>query len=127
MFADRNRLFQVFNILMVNAAEAMGAEPESKPKILKVSTSDKRFLTVQNGYVEGVLIEIQDTGCGISEDNIHKLRDPFFTTKCPTGGKNSGLGLSILYEVVDMHGGKVEVSSVEGVQTTFKIYIPCPV
>jgi len=117
-------LFQVFNILMTNAIEAMFDNTEDTLRVLTIKTEDMQFYTFSHQYVNGVMVSIQDTGCGISPENLEKLRNPFFSTKGPTGGKNAGLGLSILYEVVEKHGGRVEVESQEKGGTTFKIYIP---
>jgi len=124
VLGDSTRLFQVFNILMTNAIEAMFDNTEDTLRVLTIKTEDMQFYTFSHQYVNGVMVSIQDTGCGISPENLEKLRNPFFSTKGPTGGKNAGLGLSILYEVVEKHGGRVEVESQEKGGTTFKIYIP---
>ncbi|MEW6328184.1 MAG: ATP-binding protein [Thermodesulfobacteriota bacterium] len=69
---------------------------------------------------EAVEIDISDTGCGISKENLGKLFHPFFTTK--KGG--TGLGLSICWKLVEKQGGIIGVRSVEGEGTTFSIKIP---
>ncbi|MBW1693391.1 MAG: HAMP domain-containing histidine kinase, partial [Deltaproteobacteria bacterium] len=66
--------------------------------------------------------QVQDTGPGIPKDHIGKIFDPFFTTK--EIGKGSGLGLSIVYGIVEQHGGKVSVSTEEGKGTTFTVSLP---
>jgi signal transduction histidine kinase len=66
------------------------------------------------------IIEVQDNGCGIKEEDIDRVFDPFFTTR-PTG---TGLGLSITKRIIEEHGGKIEVESVWGEGTKFKIYLP---
>ena len=124
VLGESTRLFQVFNILLNNAMEAMLNEPPDKKLSIVIQTEDAPFLSLNGDAINGVMVSIQDTGEGIAKENIEKLRNPFFTTKSPGGGKNSGLGLSILYEVVEKHAGKVEVSSIEGVGTTFRVYIP---
>ena len=78
----------------------------------------------QEAALEGVKVEIEDTGPGISPEIRAKMFNPFFTTKGPTGGKNIGLGLSILMEVVAGHNGVIEVDSIVGVGTTFKVFLP---
>jgi len=69
-----------------------------------------------------VEITIKDNGNGIPEKNLDKIFQPFFTTK-PTG-QGTGLGLSLSYDVIKAHGGKIEVSSKEGVGTEFLIQLP---
>jgi len=66
-------------------------------------------------------IKIQDTGHGISEDNIENLFDPFFTTKAQQG---TGLGLSVSYGIIRDHGGDIEVKSELDKGTTFTINLP---
>jgi signal transduction histidine kinase len=67
-------------------------------------------------------VVFQDTGCGISEENLSNVFNPFFTTKSPGGG--IGLGLAIVYRIVENHQGKIEFESQEGKGTTFKITLP---
>ena len=69
-----------------------------------------------------VKILIEDTGTGISNENLTKIMDPFFTTKPP--GKGTGLGLSITYEIIQNHKGKISVSSNPGKGTSFLITLP---
>ena len=67
-------------------------------------------------------IIVQDTGTGISRENIKKIYDPFFTTKA--AGKGTGLGLSVSYGIVREHGGNISVDSKPGVGTSFKLELP---
>ncbi len=67
-------------------------------------------------------ISIKDTGCGIPEENIKKIQEPFFSTKKEKMG--TGLGLSITYNLVKKLGGNISVESKEGVGTTFTITLP---
>jgi len=66
--------------------------------------------------------QVQDTGTGIAEEHVAKIFDPFFTTK--EIGKGSGLGLSIVYGIIEQHGGKISVFSQEGKGTTFTVSLP---
>ncbi|MFZ5998757.1 MAG: PAS domain S-box protein [Nitrospirota bacterium] len=66
------------------------------------------------------IVEIADNGCGIREEDVSRIFDPFFTTR-PSG---TGLGLSITKRIIEEHGGKIEVESIWGEGTTFRIYIP---
>jgi len=71
-----------------------------------------------------LVIEVKDNGIGISKENIEKVRNPFFTTKSPTGGENIGVGLSYAYRTIESLGGHIELHSIEGKETTFTIIIP---
>jgi signal transduction histidine kinase len=107
-FGNAGRLQQVFLNLFVNARDAM---PEGGE--LRVVTD-----TV-NAKIE---IIVQDTGTGISRENIKKIYDPFFTTKA--AGKGTGLGLSVSYGIVQEHGGNISVESQPGVGTSFRLELP---
>jgi signal transduction histidine kinase len=65
---------------------------------------------------------VQDTGTGISGENIRKIYDPFFTTKA--AGKGTGLGLSVSYGIIQEHGGSISVESKTGVGTSFRLELP---
>lgn len=69
-------------------------------------------------YVE---IKVSDTGCGINNEDLHKIFDPFFSTK---GQKGNGLGLAVIWGIVDNHNGTITVDSEIGKGTTFKIRLP---
>jgi two-component system, NtrC family, sensor kinase len=69
-----------------------------------------------------VMIDIWDTGVGISQENIKRIYDPFFTTK--TTGKGTGLGLAVTYGILQEHGGRIFVDSAPGKGTHFKIKLP---
>jgi hemerythrin-like metal-binding protein len=104
-----SQLNQVFMNLLVNAAHAIGPE--------------RGRITVKTGVSgDKVWIEVADSGCGIPEDIRQKIFDPFFTTK-PVG-KGTGLGLSLSYGIIQNHNGKIEVDSVVGQGSTFRITLP---
>ena len=67
-----------------------------------------------------VRIDVEDTGCGMPKETAEKIFAPFFTTKA----RGTGLGLAVVKKVADRHKGKVEVTSVVGKGTCFKLYIP---
>ncbi|MGE3318258.1 MAG: ATP-binding protein [Candidatus Berkiella sp.] len=108
VYGNYNQLTQVFVNLLVNASQAI---------------AEKGTITVKTFVQRGkVVIVMADTGCGISQDNIHKIFDPFFTTK-PIG-IGCGLGLSITYGIIQDHGGTIDVTSKINVGTTFIIRLP---
>ncbi|WP_339731988.1 ATP-binding protein [uncultured Gimesia sp.] len=108
-----NELNQVFLNLFVNAAHAIEAKQVQELGTVKVQTA------VEGKYV---VISISDTGCGMPEEVKKKIFDPFFTTK--EVGKGTGQGLAITHNiVVEKHGGRIEVDSIEGEGTTFRIYL----
>lgn len=103
-----SQINQVFMNMLVNAAHAI----EGKGVI--------RIRTGREG--ERVWVEIADSGKGIAPEHLKKIFEPFFTTK-PVG-KGTGLGLSVSYNIVQKHGGQVEVSSEVGKGTTFRVWLP---
>jgi PAS domain S-box-containing protein len=108
-------LNQVFLNLIVNAAHAIhDAGKDAETGEIHIGTS-----------LEGntAIIRVRDNGCGIPEDNISKLYDPFFTTK--EVGRGTGQGLSIAHSiVVDKHSGNIDVSSRLGEGTEFVLRVP---
>ncbi len=113
ILSDPTQLQQVFLNLITNAIDAH----ESKQQQGSVAISST-FLE-SKGYVE---IVVSDTGCGISEDNLSKVFDPFSTTK-PIG-KGTGLGLSICYSIIMRLGGQIQVKSILNQGTDFTIRLP---
>ena len=106
--ADPDQLQQVCINLILNAIQAM---PDGGTLTLRTA--------VENGQIK---MDVQDTGCGISPENMHKLFTPFFTTKKEV--KGVGLGLAVSYGIIQRHHGKISVKSKEGEGTTFSIYLP---
>jgi PAS domain S-box-containing protein len=105
---NAGKLQQVFLNLFVNARDAM---PEGGELRILTDTADSK-----------IEILVQDTGTGISRENIKKIYDPFFTTKAV--GKGTGLGLSVSYGIVQEHGGNISVESKPGVGTSFRLELP---
>lgn len=107
--SDKGKFQQVFVNLINNAFQAMG---------------DNGSLSIEMSSMEPdmICIMVQDTGCGIPEENLSKIFDPFFTTKGESEG--TGLGLSITYGLMQKLKGKIEVKSKVGKGTTFKLVFP---
>jgi len=107
--ANPGQLQQVFMNLIINAHHAM---PEGGE------------LTVRTGPVpqRRLFIEIEDTGCGIAQEDLNRIWDPFFTTK--EEGKGTGLGLSVSRNITENHGGMIGVESTVGVGTLFRVVLP---
>jgi PAS domain S-box-containing protein len=108
LMADFDQLYQVCTNLFLNAIQAM---PQGGKLTIRTSVNDGQLK-----------IEVQDTGCGISPENMRKLFTPFFTTKHEV--KGVGLGLAISYGIIQRHHGRIEVQSKKGEGTTFTICLP---
>jgi PAS domain S-box-containing protein len=109
---NAGRLQQVFLNLFLNAKDAM-----SNGGTLRIATT--------NGDSVGVMVS--DTGTGIAQEHIHRIYDPFFTTKTtPREGqpRGTGLGLSVTYGIIQEHAGKIRVESRRGQGTTFYLDFP---
>jgi two-component system, sporulation sensor kinase E len=107
---DPSGLRQVFMNLLINACQAIKDGGR-----VQVSTiySDK----------EGAIhVQVRDTGCGIDQDVIDRIWDPFFSTK--EVGKGIGLGLALTYNIVKRHGGEITVESRVGEGTQFTVLLP---
>ncbi len=120
---DPTQLQQFLMNLAVNARDAM---PEGGELAFSTSIAvlDRAFCASHPGVVPGkyVRIEVSDSGTGISKDHLEKIFDPFFTTK--EQGHGSGLGLSMVFGIVQNHGGSIEVESEVGAGTLFKVHLP---
>jgi signal transduction histidine kinase len=106
------QLNQVFLNLLVNAMQAIESTHREDGRIA-ITTS------ANNGEV---VVEVADNGCGIADDILPQIFDPFFTTK--NVGDGTGLGLSITHSMVQDHGGRMEVESVPGQGTRFRVFLP---
>ncbi|MDT7042986.1 ATP-binding protein [Candidatus Nitronereus thalassa] len=117
---DRQQLKQVFLNIFFNALEAMHGENQT--------------LTVRTYWVHTptdetwAQIEISDSGHGIGHKELEHIFDPFFTTKHESQEhEGTGLGLAIAHQIIQAHGGHIEVNSQIGLGTTFLITLPIPV
>ncbi len=118
---DEGQINQVMHNLILNADQSM---PDGGKILIHIDNSEpdsRSGLPLQEGrYVKVV---IKDKGIGISEEQLRKVFDPYFTTK----EMGRGLGLAIVYSIIKQHGGHISVESVLGDGTTFTIYLPASV
>lgn len=124
ILADPTQMHQVVVNLCTNAYHAM----QEKGGLLKVSLTEVKFnpdnvdehLELAPG--DYLKLTISDTGYGMGEQTLHRIFDPYFTTK--EEGKGTGLGLAVVYGIVNAHKGSIQVSSSLGKGTTFELYFP---
>ena len=123
--ADNSQLEQVIINLVINARDSM-ANVENPILVIKTNnfTAHENFKCVYDTGIPGdyVLIEVIDNGCGIPDDQIERIFDPFFTSKGPKSG--TGLGLSTVYGIINQTGGFIRVKSKINTGTTFQIFLP---
>lgn len=108
--ADKNQMTQVIINLVMNALDAMDKK------------GTLTFRTYRDKEAQKVYLEVSDTGCGISRENLSRIFDPFFTTKEP--GKGTGLGLSTVYGIIKENEGNVSVKETNNKGTTFLVELP---
>ncbi|UCD84460.1 MAG: PAS domain S-box protein [Deltaproteobacteria bacterium] len=119
--ADSRQLRQVFWNLLLNASQAMPNGGELTINVgADVSVGPYKGDTQYNRQKEFLKITITDTGIGISEEDLPKIFDPFFTTR----DSGSGLGLTVVYKIIESHHGQIKVESTKGKGTTFTILLP---
>ena len=107
--ARADQLRQVFLNLIINAQQAITAEGQ-----ITISTS-----IYSQAFQPSIIIQMSDTGVGISEDDQARIFEPFFST----GKKGTGLGLWVTQDIVRQHGGRIDVSSKVGKGTVFSIIL----
>lgn len=121
---DQQQIKQIFWNLFINAAQAMDYEGELEvfTEIVRLDSWDTKIsskIDISTGELWARIL-IADTGCGISEQYLDKIFDPFFTTK----EKGIGLGLSIVYSIIESYGGTILVESERDKGSRFAIYLP---
>jgi CheY-like chemotaxis protein len=120
---DPWQIEQVIMNLAVNAREAM---PQGGKLLIQTSTAtlDEAYARANPGTKPGnhVLMEVTDSGCGMSPDVVDHIFDPFFSTK--EKGRGTGLGLSTVYGIIKQSGGNIWVESQPNRGSTFKICLP---
>ena len=116
VFADGHQLQQVLLNLVINAEQAM------------LSAHGRGLLVVRTWFDaerQSVVLEINDDGPGVPEDMRPKIFDPFFTTKAV--GQGTGLGLSVVYAIVQEHGGRIRLESPASTGTGTSFFVELPV
>lgn len=127
VMGDPVQLQQVILNLIINARDAIHIKPKRgnsevirvKTKVINLDNNARISANKAGTYVE---ILISDSGCGIASANIDRIFEPFFTTKDTQGG--TGMGLAMVYGIVQNHGGTIEAHSTEGKGSTFEILLP---
>ncbi|RMF67029.1 MAG: response regulator, partial [Calditrichaeota bacterium] len=127
---DPAQLQQLLMNLSVNAKDAMPEGGKLTIRTRNYMTDERlsldelqlRHQAEPHNPVRFVELVVQDTGMGIEKASLSRLFDPFFTTK--DVGKGTGLGLAVVYGIVNQHGGFIKVDSEVGKGTCFKIYFP---
>ena len=118
---DRGQLVQVFSNLFQNSIDAIeeknSGDPPHQGKI-----TIHAHTTLGMNREKQIIVTFRDDGCGISPENRGKIFDPFFTNK--DVGKGMGLGLSIVYQIIERHQIEVAVDSEEGQFTEFQLSFP---
>jgi two-component system cell cycle sensor histidine kinase/response regulator CckA len=121
--ADLHQFEQVIINLAVNSRDAMPGGGKLTIRTANVDERESRELGSRQILPgEYVLIEVRDTGCGMSEEVKQKIFEPFFSTK--EVGRGTGLGLSTVFGIVKQSGGYIHVESEEGRGTAMCVYLP---
>jgi two-component system sensor histidine kinase PilS (NtrC family) len=108
--ANKTEVRQILWNLMLNAVQAM-----PKGGVLKVEARPARI-----GERDGAEISIGDTGCGIGEEDLSKIFDPFYTTR----DAGTGLGLAVVNRLLEAYGGKIRMKSKPGEGSVFTLWLP---
>ena len=119
--ADSTQIQQILINLILNAKDALGGNGH-----IIISTRIGSDMQAVNGTptsgVEYAILEVEDNGVGIPRDVLHRIFEPFYTTK--EVGKGTGLGLAMVYGIIKKHNGFIEVTSALGEGTKFSAFLP---
>lgn len=120
---NQEQIKQAMSILLINAEESM---PHGGTTLVRVSPYQVITQASRKGLPPGTYahISIQDSGVGISPENLPNIFDPYFSTKTLGSKKGQGLGLALCRSIVLMHGGQVTAESELGHGSTFHVYLP---
>jgi PAS domain S-box-containing protein len=118
---DPGQIHQVVMNLVINARDAIQGSGEITLRTGRHDIGPEAGLAHHRSPGPYAYIEVEDTGCGIPEDQLARIFEPFYTTKGPNG---TGLGLSMVYGLVTEHGGFMECQSQVGRGTLFRVMLP---
>jgi signal transduction histidine kinase len=127
--ADPGQLRQILMNILLNSFAAMpeGGRVMIRIRVEKepdIAGENKRFISIRNPFTvdrDWLIVSITDEGCGIPEDQLEKIMDPFVSFS----DDGVGLGLSIVSQLVKLHRGQIQIESSKGRGTSFHIYFPC--
>jgi CheY-like chemotaxis protein len=121
---DPTQIQQVLVNLCLNAIEAMPSQGilGISTRLVKLGEMEAPAHRLEPGSY--VMLEVSDTGIGISKELLPQIFEPFFTTKTLKGEMGTGLGLSTVYGILEAHHGVIEVDSRQGIGTTFHVLLP---
>jgi PAS domain S-box-containing protein len=122
VLADPSQMIQVVMNLCLNARDAMPEGGELRIELENVALADGSALNPEARAGEFVRLRVLDSGGGIPDDVRPRIFEPFFTTKA--FGKGSGLGLALVFGIIQQHGGWVECDSSVGRGACFEVYLP---
>ncbi len=115
---DREQIVQVIENIVINALQAMPDGGSIEVSAMNCAVNEKEHAVLAQGnYVK---ITVKDHGCGIPKETIHRIFDPFYTTK----PKGHGLGLAACHSIIHRHGGCIDVESEPGKGSSFHLYLP---
>lgn len=121
ILGDSSQVGQVLLNLAINATHAIENSGRLTIFSRNILPADVPFACESGeAFEEFIEIRVEDTGCGIPQEQLQRIFEPFYTTK----EKGSGLGLAMVYGIVQNHGGAVNVESKQGLGTTFTLYFP---
>ncbi|MCP4679157.1 MAG: PAS domain S-box protein [Deltaproteobacteria bacterium] len=123
VFVESTKIHEALLNLGSNAVHAMNEKGKMTIRLKENEyTSPTHGLLGENSPGKYSIIEVSDTGCGMDEATRERAFEPFFTTK-PVG-KGTGMGLSVVFGIMQSHGGNIQVDSEVGTGTTFRFFFP---
>lgn len=116
VLGDKHKLSVLLSNLLSNSIKYQPTDPSHKPQLI----------IRQAALPEGTLLTVQDNGIGIKEEHLERIFAPFERLHGDSTYKGTGLGLSICKSIVEQHCGRIDMTSVPGKGTTFRVYLPPP-